>query len=164
MNTRIQIVDNNDEIIGHKDRDKVDYAKDIYRSACLWLENGRGDVLLAQRKLSKDKDPGKWGPAVSGTVDEGETYATNIIKEAEEEIGLSGVNFTPVAKLREVAPRQYFIQIFRSEVDKPVNEFTPQESEVEQLHWIPKQELIKDLSEHPEKYVPSMPKLISILG
>ena len=34
--------------------------------------------------------PEVWGPAVSGTNEEGETYDSNIIKEAQEEIGLTG--------------------------------------------------------------------------
>src|ERR1700761_7819266 len=102
----IQIVDENDTLIGHKPRDQVSATTDYYRIACLWLENSKGEVLLAQRKWTKKNDPGTWGPAAAGTVDQGETYEQNMYKEAQEEIGVSGVTFTPVTKFRRTSPRK----------------------------------------------------------
>ncbi len=34
--------------------------------------------MLAQRKFTKNHNPGTWGPAVTGTVAESETYDSNI--------------------------------------------------------------------------------------
>ena len=73
MSQLCQIVDLNDEIIGHKPRNEIDFKKDYYRIGCLWLTNSKGEVLIAQRLLAKDKDPGKWGPAAAGTLEMGET-------------------------------------------------------------------------------------------
>jgi predicted kinase len=84
---RTIIVNDQDQIIGHKEPGTL-LKEDIYRVSSLWVTNSKGDILLAQRKFTQKLDPGKWGPAVAGTVDEGETYESNIIKEAEEEIGL----------------------------------------------------------------------------
>lgn len=75
---KIQIVDDQDQFIGLKERNEVDYKSDIYRVSALWLTNSKGQTLLAKRAAVKDKDPGKWGPAVAGTIDEGETYDENI--------------------------------------------------------------------------------------
>ncbi len=60
----IPVVNEQDEIIGHKDREDRN-TMDITRITALWLKNERGEVLLA---LAKTGDPGLWGPAVSGTV------------------------------------------------------------------------------------------------
>ena len=83
MPSLITIVNEEDEIIGHKDRTSLDHETDIYRVAALWLTNSTGEVLIAQRALSKESSPGKWGPAAAGTVEEGETYESNIVKEVE---------------------------------------------------------------------------------
>jgi isopentenyldiphosphate isomerase len=80
----IPIVDAQDNVIAHKNRASIGYANDIFRTASLWITNSNGDVLLAQRKLDKKVDPGKWAEAVSGTVENDNTYET-IIREAEEE-------------------------------------------------------------------------------
>ncbi len=137
----VQVVDDNDTVIGHKDRLTLDFQKDIYRVAALWITNSKNEVLLAQRKLTKDRDPGKWGPAVAGTLDAGETYETNIYKEAEEEIGLSGVKFKIGPKMRIHEPRNYFCQWFTLELDRSSNSFRLQEDEVEAIKWIVLQDL-----------------------
>lgn len=158
----IQIVDYNDRLIGHKLRHEVDYAADTYRSSCVWIENSRRQVLLAQRKWTKDKDPGLWGPAAAGTVDEGETYESNAYKELEEELGITGVKLQPVQKIRESSPRQQFIQCFKGYADWPLERVVLQADEVEQAAWVNHQDLLNDLEKHPQKYVPSMSKLLKL--
>lgn len=153
--SRIVIVDENDEIIAHKERG-TQTQNDIYRVSALWVKNSRGDILLAQRKLTKRHDPGKWGPAVAGTVDEGETYEQNIIKEAEEEIGLKNIQPVLGPKVRMTGEHNYFDQWYTLVVDKPAEDFTIQEEEVEQVRWFTHTELEKELHDSPEKYLKSL--------
>lgn len=161
---KIYIVDENDNPIGYKERADIDYAKDVYRSAALWVVNSKDEVLIAQRKLDRVKDPGKWGPAVAGTVEEGETYDSNIQKEAEEEIGLTGATITKLDKVRLYEPRHQFMQWYKTVVDQPIEYFTPQPEEVEKLEWIPHGDLIVDVKENPDKYVGSMGQALEFLG
>jgi len=84
-------VDENDNPIGSKHWRIMQYDN-IYRVSALWLTDRTiGEILLAQRKWTKKNDPGKWGAVVYGTIEVGETYDSNIIKEIEEEIGLTGL-------------------------------------------------------------------------
>lgn len=160
---KIVIVDEFDTPIGSKYRDEVDYSKDIYRAAGVWIVNSKNEVLIAQRKLTKDKDPGMWGPAAAGTVEEGETYESNAYKEAEEELGLTGVAFELGPKQYSEHPRRYFGQWFICRIDKPVEDFVLQEEEVERVAWIDRATLERDVREYPEKYVPSLQKAITFL-
>ena len=138
--------------MGSKERDKTDPATDIYRVSALWLTNSKGQALLAQRKLTKKHSPGKWGPAVAGTIEEGETYESNIYKEAKEEIGLEGIKFRLADKKLIVRENRFFAQWFLGTVDKDISEFKIQEEEVEALEWVDQSLLAKDIVEHPEKY------------
>src|SRR3989338_4245132 len=96
---RVPIVNEKDEIIEYKDwKDRG--LKEIVRVSGLWIVDGNGNILLAQRYKNKTHDPGKWGPAVAGTVEEGETYESNIVKEAEEENGLKEGKPKAMYKLR----------------------------------------------------------------
>lgn len=160
---KIYIVDESDNFIGYKERGDIDYEKDIYRSSALWVVNSKGEVLLAQRKLDRVKDPGKWGPAAAGTVEEGETYDSNIYKEAEEEIGLTGYQFEKLKKIRLYAPRHQFMQWYKVVVDEPVDYFTPQPEEVEKVEWISYDNLAREVKENPDKYVASMDKALEFL-
>jgi isopentenyldiphosphate isomerase len=149
---RTIIVSDKDEVIGYKERGTLEQS-DIYRVSALWVTNSRGDILLAQRKFTKSHDPGKWGPAVAGTVEEDETYEQNIYKEAEEEIGLKGVKFAKGPKVRIHGEHNYFDQWYTAIVDKPAKEFTIQEEEVEQVKWFTRKELDRELQDHPEWYL-----------
>lgn len=152
---RIVIVNENDEIIAHKERGTLIHS-DIYRVSALWVKNSKGDILLAQRQFTKSHDPGKWGPAVAGTVDEGETYEQNIVKEAEEEIGLKNIRPIPGPKVRMTGEYNYFDQWYTLVIDKAAEKFTIQEEEVEQVKWFARAELEKELREHPENYLTSV--------
>src|SRR3989338_6564599 len=84
--TKIIVVNEKDEIIGYKDRDDRNET-DIIRVSALILLNSKNQTLIARRALNKILDSGKWGPAAAGTLEEGGSYLSNIIKEAQEEIG-----------------------------------------------------------------------------
>ncbi len=160
---KIQIVDNQDTLIGVKERSEVDYKTDIYRVSALWLTNLKGQTLLAKRAPVKDKDPNKWGPAVAGTIDEGETYDVNIYKEAEEEIGLTGEQFKKGPKMLIKHPRTYFCQWYFVSLDRNTDNFMMQEDEVAELAWVDIELLKQDLRSNPDKYVAAMPQIMMLL-
>ena len=149
---KIIIVNENDKIIGHKKREALNQS-DIYRVSALWIQDSKGDILLARRKLNKKNDPGKWGPAVAGTNDEGDSYKSNIIKEAEEEIGLRNHHFQKSVKIRYSGKHNYFCQWFRLIIDKKLEEFVIQKSEVEEIKWFKKGELLRELDDNPNNFL-----------
>lgn len=160
---KIQIVDDQDNLIGVKESTEIDYQADIYRVSALWLTNSKGQTLLAKRAAVKDKDPNKWGPAVAGTIDEGETYDDNIYKEASEEIGLEGTEFTKGLKIRIRYPRNYFCQWYFVTLDRKADTFVMQEDEVDELEWVDVGQMKQELKTNPDKYVPAMQQIIDEL-
>jgi isopentenyldiphosphate isomerase len=161
--TKIIIVNENDEVIGCKERGTLTQS-DIYRVAALWIQNSKGEILLAQRSFNKKNDPGKWGPAVAGTIDEGETYESNIIKEAEEEIGLKSHHFQKSFYKLNDRKHKYFVQWFFALVDKDIDEFTIQKEEVEKIKWFTKEELLDELNNHPDKFLQSIKECIDFFN
>lgn len=160
---KIPIVDENDEVIGHKERTKIE-REDIYRVSGLWIENSKGEVLLAQRSFAKKNSPGKWGPAVAGTIEEGETYDSNIYKEAEEEIGLVGYDFEKGEKVRRRGEHNYFVQWYFVKLDIDIEKFKIKEDEVEQIKWIDRNELKNEVMNNPEIFVSTMSKNLYLFG
>lgn len=163
MQNLYQIVDDQDNVIGAKPRNEIDFKNDYFRTSGLWLTNSQGQIFVTQRQLTKDKDPGKWGPASSGTLEVGETYESNAYKEAAEEIGLTGVTFTQGPKMKFENPRKSFCRWFIATCDWPQEQFNLQPTEVEQVTWIDKEEFIEDVRSNPNKYLPTMPLIIQAL-
>jgi isopentenyldiphosphate isomerase len=165
MMSRVVIVDKNDTPVTLKTYDELQY-EDIYRVSALWLEDiNTGDCLITQRKWSKHNDPGKWMAAASGTVDEGESYKENMVKEIEEEIGLTNLELAKGPKeYVDNNQHKFFVQWFLAQVDMNKVSIKIQEEEVEAYLWVNKNELIKDVADNPNKYVPSMKNALKILG
>ena len=153
--SRVVVVDENDNVIGVKDRSAITHS-DIYRVSSLWVKNSAGDVLLAQRKHTKKHDPGKWGPAAAGTIEEGETYQSNIVHEAQEEIGLQNIAPKSGPKVRVRGEYNFFDQWYILTVDKAASDFTISEEEVEQVKWFTRAELADELQKRPEQFLPDI--------
>jgi len=142
----IPIVSEKDKIICYKDRKDVE-QKDIYRVSALWITNSEGGILLAKRAVTKKNDPGKWGPAVAGTFEKGETYKKNIIKETFEELGIRDVKLKKGPKLRVCGNHNHFTQWYFLKCDKKISEFKIDKKEVDEIKWFSKEQIKKENKE-----------------
>jgi isopentenyldiphosphate isomerase len=161
---QIPLVDEQDEIIGSKEHVELDYAKDTFRTASLWITSSNGDILLARRRINKKVDPGKWAEAVGGTVEGDDSYENTIIREAEEELGLKDIEISLGPKQFIDSSAKYFVQWYIVTVDYPIDQFVIQEEEVEQIAWISKAQLRQELISNPSKYIPAMQDIVTLFG
>lgn len=140
---KIIIVDENDNEIGIEERTEARKNKRIWRATGLWIKNDRGELLLSRRAWTKEHDPGEWSLSVAGTVDEGETYDSNIKKEAKEELGLVNVDFAkgPKVFFRHNDDTGVFAQFYFLELDKAATDFKLMEEEVAEVRWFPLEEI-----------------------
>ena len=89
-----------------------------------------------------------------------ETYESNIIKEAEEEIGLVGRKFAIGPKLRRSTSHEYFVQWFTVTVEHDYP-FKKQDQEVEEIRWFSEDELKKLIKEKPEMFLSSFNQYVN---
>jgi 8-oxo-dGTP pyrophosphatase MutT (NUDIX family) len=99
---------------------------------------------------------------VAGTVDEEEDYKTNILKEAEEEIGLKGIKPRIGPKERVSGEYNFFGQWYLLEINKPLSEFTIDQSEVEEIKWFSKKELLKEIRDNPAEFLETMKRCVRL--
>ena len=152
MSEILPLVDENDNLIGFKEREKIE-STDINRASGLWITNSQGQILLARRAAGKSNNPNRWGPAVTGTVSKEETYDSCIIREAEEELGIKDLSFLPVSKLKSFGFNPHFVQWYSCLIDYEIAEFQIQTEEVAEIKWFTKEEVIDILQNHPEDFV-----------
>lgn len=157
----IPIVDEQDNIIGYKERSNRN-PEDIIRITAIWITDEKGDILLQQRKFNKAHNPGKWSPAASGTVEKGESYDENAYKELQEELGITGVFLTKSKKYYgETNTGKRFVQMYKVEIPHNTQLFF-EEEEVEAVRWVTSEELKKWLLEKPEDFVGLMKDLVKL--
>ena len=161
----IPVVNEQDEVIEYKERSEIQ-IEDIYRVASLWVMNEFGEILLAQRASKKSHNPNKWTCVVNGTVEKGESYEENIIKEAEEEIGVKiRKNHTPILLAKElfVSNWKHFVAMFFVRLPKSTS-FVFDEQEIQAVKRVNREELRELLEKFSDDFVGSFPKLWKLVS
>ncbi len=89
MTEILDVVNENDEVIGSAPYSEIYSAKRSHRICHLFIFNDAGEMALQLRSKTKSFLPGYWSTAVGGHVLSGETYEIAIMRESMEEIGVA---------------------------------------------------------------------------
>jgi len=95
----------------------------------LHIFNSKGELFLQKRSEKKDIQPGKWDTAVGGHIDFGEGAEQALVREAEEELGVT--DFSPEFCYRyvwESPVERELVYTYRTMYD---GEITPDKSELD---------------------------------
>jgi len=78
------VVDRGDVVVGRETRSRVHQLGLLHRAVHVLVYNGKGEVFLQKRSMSKDRQPGLWDSSSSGHVDSGEDYDAAARRELGE--------------------------------------------------------------------------------
>jgi len=84
---RLNIIDENDNIIGETTREEIHAKGLLHREIHVWLYNSK-EIFFQKRAYDKDTFPGLLDASIGGHVEIGESYEETAVKETEEETGL----------------------------------------------------------------------------
>lgn len=90
----IDIVDQNDKVIGTAPRKGIHNTDQLHRAAHIFLVNSEGKIWLELRAMHCDNYPGHYSSSAAGHISSGEDYITGAQREAEEELGIKGLSLT----------------------------------------------------------------------
>ncbi len=88
MEEKLNIVDENDEIIGEEARGKIHKEGLLHRETHVWFLTPNKELILQLRAKDKDTFPDMLDATVGGHVDLGMNYEDTALKEMEEETGI----------------------------------------------------------------------------
>ena len=84
----LDIVDENDNIIGRETREKVHQEGLLHREVHVYFITPKKEIVFQHRTKDKDLYPNLLDATVGGHVDAGDNYSFSAIKEIKEETGL----------------------------------------------------------------------------
>ncbi len=88
----LEIVNENGKIRGSAPRSEVHGDNSLlHRVVHVLVFTNDGSLLLQKRSMNKDVAAGKWDTSVGGHVDFGESIEQAVLREMEEELGISSV-------------------------------------------------------------------------
>ena len=98
----LNIVDENDEVIGEASREKIHKEGLLHREVGVWFYNKKGEVIFQLRGLNQETYPNLLDATAGGHVEMGDNYQDTAVKEVKEETGIDikGDSLVLVAKTR----------------------------------------------------------------
>ena len=110
-------------------KDKLEFVSSI-------ITNKKGNVLLLKRKDSLKLDPGKYD-SCSGHMKEGEVPIQSMLREMEEELGITINDIKNIEKLADIqTPHHKFLKttchIYHIEIDIEIQEINKRIREVKE--------------------------------
>lgn len=124
---------------------------DLHLVVHLCIFNINGELLIQQRQMDKEDFPNMWDISVGGSALAGETPQQAIMREAQEELGIS-------FDLSETRPQftinfeEGFDDTFLVIADVNLNDLSLQEEEVQAVKWASRQEIFQMMAD--EKFIP----------
>ncbi len=88
MTEYLNIVDENDNIIGNETREKIHQEGLLHREIHIYFITPNKEIIFQHRAKDKDTYPDLLDATVGGHVDIGDSYKDAAIREMEEETGL----------------------------------------------------------------------------
>ncbi|MFI9204547.1 NUDIX hydrolase [Streptomyces sp. NPDC053048] len=136
----LDVVDEHDRVTGQAPRGEV-YAAGL-RHRCVFVQarDARGRIFVHRRTARKLVFPSLYDMFVGGVVGAGETYDEAALREAEEELGVSGLPApTPLFRFLYEGPGgSWWSAVYEVRCELPV---VPQEEEVAWWDFLPEDEV-----------------------
>lgn len=139
----LDVVDQEDEVIGTAARGEVYRQRLTHRCVAILVRNAEDRIFVHRRSPDKLFAPGAYDIFVGGVVGAGETYFEAAIREAEEELGVTGVRPEPLFKfLFEQDDYSWFCDVHQARWTGPVS---PQAEEIDWYDWLTDEEVAERL-------------------
>ena len=106
MEEYLDIVDENDLVIGRDTRDNVHNNFQIHRGVHVFVINSKGEILLQKRSATKSDRPGYFDASVGAQVASGESYEEAAVRETNEELGFVPGNLVKICDYKSYSTRQ----------------------------------------------------------
>lgn len=158
----LDVVDNDDMIIGKATYEEVHEKKLTHRIVHVFVLNNNRQVYLQKRSETRSYMPGAWCTSAGGHVRSGESYEQAAKRELEEELGIKADKLIPVGKrfIFRLEGQDRLICLFGIITSSPPK---PDGSEVSRGEFFDIDKARQLLNSNREKIHPQLPPCFDLL-
>ena len=154
----LDVVDENDNVIGKVTREEVHKNKLIHRSVMFFILDKDGRVFVSQRTKEKDMFPEYWSITLGGHVNSGETYEETVVREAWEEAKIKEKPFLITSLKKRIPEEKENSMIYGFVTDQKQK---LEKKELKQGKFMTLKEIEKKIKE--EKFLPETDFLLKVI-
>ncbi len=159
MSEILDIVNDQDEVIGQAERDEVHRIGLVCRLAYVCFYTANREIILQKRSTAKKNDPGKLTTTVSGHVASGQDYLEAAVRETLEETGveIEANDLTSMGVVRADYVQGDYLSnamrgLFSYQFDGNVSDLKVEDGDGAGFVTLPIEELEKQLDTESEKF------------
>ncbi|MCA9341525.1 NUDIX domain-containing protein [Candidatus Saccharibacteria bacterium] len=159
MSEVLDIVNDQDEVIGQAERDEVHRIGLVCRLAYVCFYTANREIILQKRSMIKKNDPGKLTTTVSGHVASGQDYLEAAVREALEETGveIKANDLTAMGVVRADYVQGDYLSnamrgLFSYQFDGNISDLKVEDGDGAGFVTLPIEEFEKQLDTEPEKF------------
>ena len=161
MEPLVEVVDENDVVIGQATVTECHAKQLIHRIAHVLCFTPEGNIVLQKRSKAMSTYPGLLTSSASGHVDSGESYAQAAARELQEELGVRAA-LTEIGRTKSLDPRHMVqIGVFMATVGEQLR---PDPHEVEAVVPFDPLELKEAIQKEPERFAAPFIAVAKLLG
>jgi isopentenyldiphosphate isomerase len=143
----IDVVDDDDEVVGRASRPEVRRRRLRHRAVYVLVFNRAGQLFVHQRTAGKDLYPSYYDVAIGGVVGAGETYDAAAQREVAEEIGVLDADLRCIMPFRfEDDANQVNGMVYSCSHEGAM---TPQPEEIVSGEWLDLDEVLERTGREP---------------
>lgn len=160
---RLNIIDENDNIIGEDTRENIHKKGFLHREVWIFIYNNNLEILFQKRSINKDTFPNKMDISVGGHVNLGHDYVDTAIKELKEETGITakGEDLIFLGKLRSKKydpvtknTNNVLRNVFAYEFNGNLKDLKPKQDEITRFEFLPLKKLFKLTKKDKVRFTP----------
>lgn len=148
----LDVVNDNDEVIGQEMRSVVHQQGLQHRGVHVFLFNEQGEMLIQKRSADRANSPSLLDCSVSEHVKAGESYLEAAIRGMKEEMGLEGVEISSRGKIQmEYGTNDNEIsQIYEGKLNGSLVHFDP--VEIAEIQFMSLDDIRTGITQTPERF------------
>ncbi len=151
MEEFLDIVDENDNVVGKAPRKECHEKGLLHRVVDILILNSKGELLLQKRSEKMDTFPGYWTCSAGGHVNSGESYRDAVKRELNEELGIQ-IEVEEAGQLISNRPEHnQLIRLYSAVYEGPFN-YNPEE--IEALEFVSIGRIKREIRLYARKYTP----------
>ena len=152
-NTVVDIVDENDHVVGTSVRKDLFRNSYNFRVAHLLLVDGSGDILLQQLSSTHVRNAHSWGSSAAGFVHTKESYQEAMHRIILKELGVKQLLLKSVGNFSMIDDgAKKYVGIF---VGRVPDSMEPDRDQISTLKLVSRSQLDNEVSKNPDKFTPT---------